>query len=104
MWYGPRDADGLHDHERVLDGRIPMNASYSLTRREEKLGAGALVVAIIAVLLWGQVGPLGLPVHINQVVPAPSLEGEAARVLTVPAKVEPPSLQSRVWTGTPADA
>lgn len=81
-----------------------MNASYSLTRREEKLGAAALVVAIIAVLLWGQVAPLGSPVYINQVVPVPSLESESARILAVPAKGELPRLQSRVWTRTPTDA
>lgn len=57
-----------------------MNTTQSLSRREEKLGVAALIVAIFAVLLWGQVAPLTTAFPVKRVAPTTKLETSAPDV------------------------
>lgn len=81
-----------------------MNTSHSLTRREEKLGAAALVVATFAVLAWGQLAPLVSSIRVNSIVPGAILESRPAEIRPAARKVDPQQLQSRTWTKSPASA
>lgn len=81
-----------------------MNTSHSLTRREEKLGVAALVVATAAVLAWGQLAPIVSSIRLNSVLPSTTLENGSTEIRPAALKVEPNQLQSRAWTRTPASA
>lgn len=81
-----------------------MNTTYSLTRREEKLGAAALVVATLAVLAWGQLSPFVTSIRVNSIVPSATIESGSTEIRPAAIKVDSPRLQSGVWAKSPASA
>lgn len=76
-----------------------MNAQISPIRRDEKLGAAALVVATVAVLIWGQFGPQEIIRAHGAVSPRATVESESKEVRPVTLReVDSPRLQSRAST------
>jgi hypothetical protein len=76
-----------------------MNSSISLNRRDEKLGAAALIVATLAVLIWGQLAPQGIIGNLNA-APRATVESESAEARPVTLKVDSPRLQTRAMTSS----